>query len=285
MQWTDSWIAHAGPKTLSWPRNLLAAGLVARRPGLGYDWAKVTQNACETFAVQLSRISILALSGGFVLKGFWSISNSAERHLSFHGGTATHVSIKYNLVGRSIEGVSTDQWNKHPLISALMLLTCEQFLQLPKLSTACHALNPFSQKAITNVWILTSNLPSQGCLPHGLWAESSPVFWRFYHRCRGTGFSFWIYPVKPLNLLWPATVQCSENAQHERLRWTMFLVRNHVWYNIHLIMRSSWQNLWQEPLFRFGLIADVQLDPQSQVSETATRFQQHCSIKLGYIYI
>ena len=96
------------------------------------------------------------------------------------------------------------------------------------------------------------------------------------------------YPVKSLKLdlacycavCWNYTT-CAFDFDEPR-----FMVRNHFWNNIRLITPSSWQNLWQEPLFRFGLIADVQLGPHSgpglRVWDSATIPDCHTHIKLGW---
>jgi hypothetical protein len=211
-----SWFA--GRKTLS-SRNLLAAYLVAR-PGLGVQkWSHRRWIKGDTKPLQLSlqeypgsfwRFCFLKLSP-VLQTDIWTSMVLAVQQL-----TCQLNNIEYNLVCWSEEGVSTDQWNKHPSIPALVLLTCEQFLQLPKFATAC-------QKLVTTVWILTSPPSFAGLLAaQTLGTEFAglravlPTLQRHRLFFLGTLWNHW-------NLIWPATVPCAETTQHVHLT-----LMNHV---------------------------------------------------------
>ena len=211
-----SWFA--GRKTLS-SRNLLAAYLVAR-PGLGVQkWSHRRWIKGDTKPLQLSlqeypgsfwRFCFLKLSP-VLQTDIWTSMVLAVQQL-----TCQLNNIEYNLVGWSEEGVSTDQWNKHPSIPALVLLTCEQFLQLPKFATAC-------QKLVTTVWILTSPPSFAGLLAAQTLDTEFAVFERFYQHCRGTGFSFWV----PCEIIetWFGLLLCRVLKLHNMciwLWWTTF---------------------------------------------------------------
>ena len=200
-----SWFA--GRKTLS-SRNLLAAYLVAR-PGLGVQkWSHRRWIKGDTKPLQLSLQEYPGSFWSFCFLTSWS-------YLRFWRQTF-ELPWFWRYSSWSEEGVSTDQWNKHPSIPALVLLTCEQFLQLPKFATAC-------QKLVTTVWILTSPSSFAGLLAAqtlgtefaGLRAVLPPLQ---RHRLffLGTLWNHW-------NLIWPATVPCAETTQHVHLT-----LMNHV---------------------------------------------------------
>lgn len=283
-----SWPIMAGRKTLS-SRNFLAACLVAR-PGLGVQkWShrrliKGDTKHHKTLAAQLARIRALAVSGDFV---FWSYLRFCRQTFElpwFWRYSSSRVNwIILNTTwwaGAKKGSARINETNIHQFQHWCCSRVSNSYNFQSSLRPAKN-LSPPSE-----FWHLPQ--ASQGCLPHRLWAQTSPVFERFYHHCRGTGFSFWV----PSEIIetWFGLLLCRVLKLHNMciwLWWTTFLV-NHFWYNIRLITPSSWQNLWQEPLFRFGLIADVQLGPHSgpglRVWDSATipdYHTYHTHIKLG----
>ena len=210
-----SWFA--GRKTLS-SRNLLAAYLVAR-PGLGVQkWSHRRWIKGDTKPLQLSlqeypgsfwRFCFLKLSP-VLQTDIWTSMVLAVQQL-----TCQLNNIEYNLVGWSEGSARINETNIHQFQHWCCSRVSNSYNFQSSLRPAKN-LSPPSE-----FWHLPQ--ASQGCLPHRLWAQSSPVFERFYQHCRGTGFSFWV----PCEIIetWFGLLLCRVLKLHNMciwLWWTTF---------------------------------------------------------------